>query len=88
MVCLLYAGLKKCSQLETTTCRICLIPRHPNYEFGDGTEEYFHYLYGAYPWAFIQCNEAKCHQRTVSGQWGGGVSHPVSQIGNDYYKII
>ena len=72
MGCPLYASLKTYAQLESPTRCICLIPRRPHDESGNGLAERLLYPYGMQPWALIQCNRVTCHQSTVSSLGGGG----------------
>ena len=44
-----YANLNTCAQLETSTCRLCLITRRPHNKFGDVTLECFPYTYRRTP---------------------------------------
>ena len=84
----LYVGLKTCTQLEATAGRLLLILCRPHGKFGDGLAERLPYPYGVHPWALIQYSKATFHQSTVSSPGGGGLSHPVGQIGNDDYEIL
>ena len=84
----LYAGLKTRAQLETPTCRLCMVPRRPNYELGDGPTERLPDPYGAHPRTLMQCNKATFHQIMVNSPVGEGVCHPVCQIGDDDSEIF
>ena len=70
------------------TWRILHSPCLPHYKFNDGTAETLPYPYGYHPWALIQRNKEICHQITISGPGGGGILHPVTQIGDDDYKLL
>ena len=84
----LYPVLNNHVQLETPTCRICLVPRRPHYELGNGPTERLPDPYGVHPRTLIQCNKSTCHHRTVRSPGRGGVSHPVCQIDNDDSELL
>ena len=74
--------------LEAPADHFRLIHRHLHDKFDNGSTERLPYPYGALPWSLIQCNEATCHQRTVSGPGWGGVIHTVSQINDEDPKLL
>ena len=88
MGCPLYVGLNICTQLEAPSGHLCLILCHPHDEFGNGPAECLLYLYRAHPWALIQCNKVSFHEIMVVSPGGRGVSHPVSQNGDNNFEIL
>ena len=84
----LYTVLKTCAQLENPSQRLCLVPRRPHYELGDGPTERLPDPYWAHPQTLIQCDEATCHHITVISPGGEVVSHSVIQVEDDDSKVL